>query len=58
MQLNAKTTALVLIDLQQGVLAMPVAPHPAGEVYAGAASRRAPAQPRLPGRVGARVLLP
>jgi nicotinamidase-related amidase len=34
MQLNAKTTALVLIDLQQGVLAMPVAPHPAKEIYA------------------------
>jgi nicotinamidase-related amidase len=34
MQLNAKTTALVLIDLQRGVLAMPVAPHPAKEVHA------------------------
>ena len=34
MQLNAKTTALVLIDLQKGVLAMPVLPHPASTVYA------------------------
>jgi nicotinamidase-related amidase len=34
MKLNAKTTALVLIDLQQGVLAMPVAPYPAKEIYA------------------------
>lgn len=33
MQLNAKTTALVLIDLQKGVLAMPVMPHPAPEIY-------------------------
>jgi nicotinamidase-related amidase len=33
MQLDAKSTALVLIDLQKGVLAMPVAPHPATEVY-------------------------
>jgi nicotinamidase-related amidase len=34
MQLNPKTTALVLIDLQRGVLAMHVAPHPAQELYA------------------------
>src|SRR5260370_39583687 len=33
MQLDAKSTALVLIDLQKGVLAMPVAPHPSTEVY-------------------------
>jgi nicotinamidase-related amidase len=33
MQLDAKSTALVLIDLQRGVLAMPVAPHPAAAVY-------------------------
>jgi nicotinamidase-related amidase len=33
MQLNAKTTALVLIDLQKGVLAMPVAPYPAAAIY-------------------------
>jgi len=33
MQLEAKTTALVLIDLQKGVLGMPVQPHPAAEVY-------------------------
>jgi nicotinamidase-related amidase len=33
MQLDAKSTALVLIDLQKGVLAMPVAPHPASDVY-------------------------
>jgi nicotinamidase-related amidase len=34
MQLNAKTTALVLIDLQKGILARPVLPHPASAVYA------------------------
>ena len=33
MQLDAKSTALVLIDLQKGVMAMPVAPHPAKAVY-------------------------
>jgi nicotinamidase-related amidase len=33
MQLDAKSTALVLIDLQQGVLGMPVAPHPAAQIY-------------------------
>jgi nicotinamidase-related amidase len=32
MQLDAKTSSLVLIDLQKGVLAMPVAPHPAAAV--------------------------
>ena len=34
MQLNAKTTALVLIDLQKGVLGRPLLPHPARTVYA------------------------
>lgn len=33
MQLDPKSTALVLIDLQKGVLGMPVAPHRAAEVY-------------------------
>ncbi len=33
MQLDQASTALVLIDLQKGVLAMPVAPHPAADVY-------------------------
>jgi nicotinamidase-related amidase len=33
MQLDAKSTALVLIDLQKGVLARPVAPHSAAVVY-------------------------
>jgi nicotinamidase-related amidase len=33
MQLNPKSTALVLIDLQKGVLAMPVKPHPPAAVY-------------------------
>ena len=33
MKLNAKNTALVLIDLQKGVLAMPVVPHAAATVY-------------------------
>src|ERR1700760_1026975 len=33
MQLNAKDTALVLIDLQRGVLAMPVQPYPADALY-------------------------
>jgi hypothetical protein len=31
---NAKTTALVLIDLQKGVLGRPLLPHPARTVYA------------------------
>jgi nicotinamidase-related amidase len=35
MQLAAKTTALVLIDLQKGVLGMPVVPHPAADLYEG-----------------------
>jgi nicotinamidase-related amidase len=34
MQLNTKTTALVLIDLQKGVLARPLLPHPATTVFA------------------------
>jgi nicotinamidase-related amidase len=33
MQIDAKTTALILIDLQRGVLAMPLAPHSAATVY-------------------------
>ncbi len=33
-QLDPATTALVLIDLQKGILAMPLAPHTADEVYA------------------------
>jgi nicotinamidase-related amidase len=33
MQLNPKSTALVLIDLQRVVLSMPVAPHPAAQIY-------------------------
>ena len=33
MQLNAKDTALVLIDLQKGVLAMPVVPNAAAAIY-------------------------
>ena len=33
MQLNANTTALILIDLQKGVLARPTAPHTATLVY-------------------------
>ena len=33
MQLDAKTTALILIDLQRGVLAMPLSPHSAATVY-------------------------
>ena len=33
MRLEAKSTALVLIDLQKGVLGMPVAPHSATAVY-------------------------
>lgn len=34
--LDPKTTALVLIDLQKGIAAMPAEPHPAGEVIANA----------------------
>jgi hypothetical protein len=33
MQLDAKTTALILIDLHRGVLAMPLAPQSAATVY-------------------------
>ncbi len=33
MQLDPKSVALVLIDLQNGVLAMPVVPHAAAQVY-------------------------
>jgi nicotinamidase-related amidase len=33
MHLNSKNTALVLIDLQNGVLSMPVQPHSAATVY-------------------------
>src|SRR5262245_15334885 len=33
MQLDAQSSALVLIDLQKGILALPVAPHPAAELY-------------------------
>ena len=33
MKLNAKNTALVLIDLQKGILGMPVQPHAPGVVY-------------------------
>jgi nicotinamidase-related amidase len=33
MQLDAKTAALILIDLQKGVMAMPLAPHSAATVY-------------------------
>jgi len=33
MQLDPKSSALVLIDLQKGVLAMPVVPHTAAQVY-------------------------
>jgi nicotinamidase-related amidase len=35
MQLNAKTTALVLIDLQTGVLARPLLPHPTWGAFYG-----------------------
>jgi hypothetical protein len=45
MQLEAKSTALVLIDLQKGVMAMPVAPHPATSVpcaWRSASARPAP----------------
>jgi nicotinamidase-related amidase len=35
--LNAPTTALVLIDLQRGIVARPAAPHPAAEVIKRAA---------------------
>jgi nicotinamidase-related amidase len=33
MQLDAKTTALVLIDLQKGVMGMPVAPYPSAAIH-------------------------
>jgi nicotinamidase-related amidase len=37
LSLNPKSTALVLIDLQNGVLAMPLAPHGAAEVISNSA---------------------
>lgn len=36
-KLNAKTTALVLIDLQKGILGRPLAPHSGEQVFAGSA---------------------
>ena len=36
LSLDAKSTALILIDLQQGIVAMPTAPHPAATVLANA----------------------
>ena len=33
MELDAETTALILIGVQRGVLAMPLAPHSAAAVY-------------------------
>lgn len=36
-ELNPKTTALVMIDLQKGITALPVAPHPSVDVVARAA---------------------
>jgi nicotinamidase-related amidase len=53
MQLEAKRTALILIDLQKGVLAMPVAPHSAGAVYD--RSMRVAQRFRAAGSVVARV---
>ena len=35
--LDPSTTALVLVDLQQGIVGLPVAPHPAGHVVANSA---------------------
>jgi nicotinamidase-related amidase len=35
--LDPRTTALVLIDVQKGVLAMPLAPHPAAQIVQNAA---------------------
>ncbi len=37
LSLDPKTTALVLVDVQNGTLAMPLAPHDRGEVVAAAA---------------------
>jgi nicotinamidase-related amidase len=34
LQLDSRTTALVLIDLQRGIMSMPVAPHTAADVLA------------------------
>ncbi len=54
---TAKTTALVLIDLQKGVLARPVVPHPAATIF----ERSKQLAPRFrsrrrPRRVGAGIL--
>jgi nicotinamidase-related amidase len=35
-KLDAKETALVLIDIQKGILGFPLAPHPAAQIVAGA----------------------
>ncbi len=37
LEIDPKTTALILIDLQKGIAGRPMAPHPASEVIAGAA---------------------
>lgn len=34
LELDPKTTALILIDLQKGIVALPVAPHSGAEVFA------------------------
>ncbi len=53
--LAAKTTALVLIDLQNGILGMPTAPRPASEVLAGGeGARREIPRRRRARRAGAR----
>jgi nicotinamidase-related amidase len=53
MQLNAKTTALVLIDLQKGVLARPVAPYPAATIHERSMQLAPRAKVDLPGNFGA-----
>ena len=56
MQLNAKTTALVLIDLQKGVLARPVVPVARRDrLRALDAARAALSHRRQPRRVGAGI---
>lgn len=52
MELDPAKTAVVLVDLQVGVTAMPVVPHPADEVVANAARLAAAAR-----RAGALVVL-
>ena len=57
LSLNPQSTALVLIDLQQGIVGMATAPHPAAAVVASAAACRAIPRPVRHRRAGPRGVL-